>query len=60
MIYSQTFEIPKCEGEQILDRAMEFFRKTLKSNQEVIRWAVVGVKGKRLIIEASIMEVGKI
>jgi hypothetical protein len=56
MIFNQTFLIPKCKSELILDSVHDYFKKNLKGNREVIRWAIVDVKGNNFVVEASIME----
>ena len=56
MIYNKTFKIKKTKGSKILDTIINFFEKNLKNNQEVIRWAIVSVRGENLIVEASVRE----
>jgi hypothetical protein len=55
-IFNQRFEIKINKRKHHIDTITEFFKKNLKKNKIPLRYAVVGVKRGKLIVEASILE----
>ncbi len=61
MIYNKRFKIPtKKISSRMLYEVELFFKKKLKRNESPLRFAIVDVKGKNLIVDATIIEEDKL
>lgn len=58
MIYNKRFtlNLKEKKGEQILDQVTYFFKQKLNKKQYPLRYAIVAVNGKKLTIDATILE----
>lgn len=56
-IYNKRFIIKLSKkSENILDDINSFFKKNLKKNDYPLRFAIVDVKGKKMVVDATILE----
>ncbi len=55
-VFNERFEVKMVKDKPYIDVLLEFFKKNLKKNQKPLRYAIVGVRKNKLIVEASIVE----